>query len=560
MPTFKVVGKKKKSRGLTRKAVAAMIKYPPSEFATIKVPRDPALRQQVAAELAAGNLIGEKQQPALGRSLASQWRGRGDYSQLWNATAGLRSMAGSWARKGAEGSFRRNVGNFMGYTGIGDYHTVDNSLVGQGVASAGIPMFGPEQQNYRVSKAEFIQNIYAPTDPGSFQNLVLPLNPGLPQTFPWLSLVAPQFEEYEFEQLMFYWRPMVSDFNSTTGQVGEIVMATQYNPSEQSFTDISRAKNYMGAMSAKTSCSMNQGVECDPSRNSGAPGKYVRLGPLVGTNSDLKQYDQGNLNVMISGTPPAYSDQILGELWVTYTVTLRKPKLPDTSGSAILRDYFQSSLTSTAATATAPAVLTPLAALIAAPPLFGAQNRLDGTIKWTSAVDGLFTYLQVEYTFPDWFNGAAEIDVSFLGVNTVGSSGAAMANIRTDYGTFPTGQVKGLFDLGNVKTIPPGTASMAAQGSYPTSTGAVGGQQQISGITAGNFLCKIHVQVGENTSGTDNAIRFSTLYYETSLGAPSCAGWSVNVQEYNSAFNSTSSGQLLLVDEEGNSVLQPWVI
>jgi hypothetical protein len=560
MPTtFKVVGKKRKSRGLTRRAVAQMIKYPPSEFATIKVPRDPAARKEVATALMA-DTMGEKG-PALNSMMpGAQWRGRGDYSQLWGATAPLRRMAGGWLRAGNEGTWRRAAGNFMGYTGMGDYtRAVDNSLVGQGLASAGIPMFGPEQQNYTVSKAEFITNIYAPPNAGEFSNLVLPLNPGLAQTFPWLSLVAPQFEEYEFEQLMFYWRPMVSDFNSSTGQVGEIVMATQYNPSEPPFSDISRAKNYMGAMSAKTSTAMNQGVECDPRKNSGAAGKYVRLGPLTGTNSDLKQYDQGNLNVMISGTPPAYNDQILGELWVTYTITLRKPKLPDTSGAAILRDYFQSSLD-----VQPPG---PVTTLITAPQLIGAQNRLGGSISWSQYTKpgAIPTQALVfEYVFPDWFTGAAEIDVTFYGVTSTGGGSASevwMNNVggspSSAAGYSLIGQIKEIEDLANqgVGAVgQPTGASPLPLASWSQSAGYVSsGTDHPTTLTL-----KMHVYVGENTSGQDNKVNCLTLQWIAASTAPTCAGYSVNVQEYNSAFNSTATGQPLLVDIDGNAVLSPW--
>lgn len=569
MPTFKVVGKKRKSRGLSRRAVAQMIKYPPSEYASIKVPRDPGARKEFAKLLAQGDAMGDKGMP-MGRSPQGQWLGKGDYSQLWGATQGLRSLAGGWLRGGGSGTWRKAAGDFMGYTGMGDYDrtgAVDNSLVGGGQASAGIPMFGPEQQNYTVSKAEFISNIYAPSAAGAFQNLVLPLNPGLPQTFPWLSLVAPQFEEYEFEQLIFYYRPMVSDFNSSTGQVGEIVMCTQYNPSEPQFSDISRAKNYMGAMSAKTSIAMNQGVECDPRKNSGAPGKYVRLGPLTGTNNDLKQYDQGNLNVMVSGTPPAYNDQILGELWVTYTVTLRKPKLPDTSGAAILRDYFQSSLATPALPLAPPACSLILASDI----LEGAQNRFQGSIAWTTVVDGAVTHLVCQYTFPEWFTGAAEIDTTWIGV--FGANSGAMWGPTSDSAASVVPPGGGITFLGQVKPIPDiGTLACGSlllgqplydagvSATFPLSSCGVGGQGFTGGAAvAANFVSKIHVQVSENTTGQDNAVRWKTISYQTAMGEPSAAGYTVNVQEYNSAFNSPNTGQPLLVDVEGNPVLSPWV-
>jgi hypothetical protein len=403
-------------------------------------------------------------------------------------------------------------------------------------------------QSYRVQKTEFLRNIYAPPVAGQFTNLVLPLNPGLQQTFPWLALVAPQFEEYEFIQLMFYWRPMVSDFNSGTGQVGEIVMTTQYNPSEPPFTDLSRAKNYMGAMSSKTSQPMNQGVECDPTKNSGSAGKYIRTGPLTGSNSDLKQYDLGNLNLMISGTPPAYNDQILGELWVAYTVELRKPKLPDSSGSEILRDYFQSALPTLAAAN--PLYIPSFWA--AQPMLMGAQNRLAGNLEVLTIANQPVAgseMLAFKYTIPSWYTGSLRITATAIGVKT----GSGITIYPSGQSGFNTGQVTYNEDLaggtngGTGQTIYPAAITAGIDPTFsPRGTGDNANATQIVSIT-----------VGENTSGSDNSVVIQLFYYPKGA-EPAMAGWSLDVTEYNSAFNSPTTGKLLLVDEEGNNVPQPW--
>jgi len=173
-----------KSKGLTKsqkKQVEAIVKFPPSEFATVKIPRDPdarrpyldALRQNMWPDGDSYRLAGN---PHYKDRMKVGWKGRGDYALM---------AGGSFQGLGMSGE------GFLGarYTGNGDY-TVSNALVGAGVASAGIPTFGPEQQAYSVSKSEFIQNIYGPSVAGAFQNFVLPLNPGLIETFPWLALVG----------------------------------------------------------------------------------------------------------------------------------------------------------------------------------------------------------------------------------------------------------------------------------------------------------------------------------------------------------------------------------
>jgi len=335
--------------------------------------------------------------------------------------------------RGGRGGYFDNMFNFgsisqgTGHAGNlsaggGDYSvpgmgTVDNAIVGAGFSSAGIPQFAPHQSTGVFSKVEFLQSIYAPSVAGAFQNTILPLNPGLQQTFPWLALVAPQFEEYEFLQLMFYWRPMVSDFNSGTGQTGEIIMVTQYNPSDPPFIDTLRAKSYDMAMSCKASLSMNHGVECDPTKNSGAAGKYVRVGPLPdsGVGSDLKQYDLGNLNVIVTGTPTEYSGQLLGELWVAYTVALRKPKLPISTGDTILRDYFSCSQVKTETVDLAGTVYPTfnMSQWNSAPIAYGAQNRINnvgqGLIFNADDTNANWTY-----ELPPWYSGDMRITLTIL--------------------------------------------------------------------------------------------------------------------------------------------------
>lgn len=520
-----------------------------AKYGKMTIPHDPAERSALGQYLVATAASGGK---IYGSEMGKKYRyrGSGDYSRIWQASHGLRHAAGDFLRAGHLGPWGTAAGNAARYLGIGDYETamgggaIDNALVGAGVGSAGIPTFGPEQAEYKITKTEFLRNIYAPTVPGAFQNLVLPLQPGLESTFPWLALVASQFEEYEFVQLMFYWRPMVSDFNSGTGQVGEIVMATQYNPGEAPFQDVSRAKNYMGAMSTKSSIPMNHGVECDPLRNSGAAGKYVRVGPLQGPNQDIKQYDLGTLNVMVSGTPPAYSDQVLGELWVAYTVVLRKPKLPDTGGDDILRDYFQSDAPTIPG---GPGALSPSDY---GGVLYGQQNRLGGSVRWVTGVVpppySTLSYAYAEYTVPPWFTG--DLELTFTLIYT---SGVAMQTLSG--GNTVTGNITFIPDLGDgTVSVPTGIQPPA-----PVPSGHCAAGHSNPGDGPQNYIKIVHARVKESTGGAPNVIGIQVAAWNTAT-PPTFAGWSINVQEYNSSFNSPATNQVLLVDIDQNPVANPW--
>jgi hypothetical protein len=92
------------------------------------------------------------------------------------------------------------------YTGSGAY---SNDLVTSTTEAGSIPRFGTSSDEtgaLTVSHREYIRDVYGNPDLGGgviedFQNQSILLNPGLEASFPWLSQVAQNFEEYEFVQL-----------------------------------------------------------------------------------------------------------------------------------------------------------------------------------------------------------------------------------------------------------------------------------------------------------------------------------------------------------------------
>ena len=192
-----------------------------------------------------------------------------------------------------------------------------------------------------VSRLEFLTEVYAPSTPFNVQSF--PLNPGLERSFPWLSQIAQNYDEYEFQQLVFSYRSTVTDIgSSTTGQCGTVLMATAYDPAAAPFGDKMQMMAYDGAMSCKTTESMMHGVECDPSKNSGSAGKYTRAFGLD-SSKDIKDYDHGLFQFAVSNAPANYANNAIGELWVSYTVVLRKPKFFVSRGLGISRDLYVAS-------------------------------------------------------------------------------------------------------------------------------------------------------------------------------------------------------------------------
>ncbi len=233
-------------------------------------------------------------------------------------------------------------------TGSGSYHTMGNTTSTNALiegSMASVPSFTSltdEQGDVIVTHSEYVRDIYGNAAGENFINFGLSLNPGLEATFPWLSQLAQNFDEYVMIQCMFTFRStMTSVISSTAGQVGNVVMVTDYNPTKPIFDDKMRMMQYDGSQSGKITKDALHGVECDPRKLSGAEGKRVRTKPVL-VDGDKMDYDLGTFQLAISNTPDVIANSTIGELWVSYRVLLRKPKFYSTLGLGISRSDYTS--------------------------------------------------------------------------------------------------------------------------------------------------------------------------------------------------------------------------
>lgn len=255
----------------------------------------------------------------------------------------------------------------------------------------------------------------------------IPLNPGLLNSFPWLSQVAANYEEYEFMQLAVTFKSTINPSIATNGQVGQVCMATNYNPDQDAFGSKEEMISYLGGMSSKTSSSMIHGVECDPAKNSGSAGKYVRPGYVKGTKKD---YDLGTTYIAVLNAPKDYLGQALGELWISYTVVLRKPRI------TVGENYLLPCATACATSSLYPACFgivndndLKLSTKSTVPveflrptangdlmPLSGAPNDIDQILGPTVNITPLATAppLYIAVQFPAWYSGIVELRMGLV--------------------------------------------------------------------------------------------------------------------------------------------------
>jgi hypothetical protein len=195
-----------------------------------------------------------------------------------------------------------------------------NSLV-QGFKSNGqIPNMHRNGQSVIIRHKEYISDITSTTGFGVYSQY--PLNPGLSVTFPWLSTIAQQYQEYT-------WKGVIFEFRSTSGDVvassntalGSVMMATNYRGTAPVYTNKLSMLNEYFSSDAKPSEDFCHPIECDPRENPYNV-QYVR-GAAVPAGEDEKTYDLGIMSIATEGMQASSVD--IGELWVSYEVELRKP-------------------------------------------------------------------------------------------------------------------------------------------------------------------------------------------------------------------------------------------
>lgn len=236
---------------------------------------------------------------------------------LGGAAGSLFGPAGTAVGSFLGGKLGHMIGNI---TGFGDYQLNSNTIMTGGMS--------PPQVVNTINKGgivirhrEYLTDINATV---AFTSTTISLNPGLTASFPWLSQIAPAYEEYRWRGLLFEFKSLSSDAvlsSATSSALGSVMMSTQYNALLPPFVDKRTMDNYEFANSSKPSCTFIHPVECKASQTP-LTMFYVRNGAI--TSGDLRLYDLGNFQIATQGMQAASG--VAGELWATYEIEFFKPR------------------------------------------------------------------------------------------------------------------------------------------------------------------------------------------------------------------------------------------
>lgn len=228
----------------------------------------------------------------------------------------------------------KNLYKGMGrYGGMGRY-TASNQLIAGGRMAPKAIAKNDETDTIVITDCEFVKDIFAPTIPvpsgdschvaSGFAQQQLQINPGLSGFAPNLSQIAGNYSEYSIKQLVFELRPVISETTVNNGQTGTAMMVFNYNPNEDPYDNKEDIMQAHGSVSGRIVDQIRCGVECDPRKNKDSE-FFVRTGP-VPYGKDNDEYDLGVLTLATNNIPYQFSNQQIYELWVYYTVELRKRK------------------------------------------------------------------------------------------------------------------------------------------------------------------------------------------------------------------------------------------
>jgi hypothetical protein len=193
---------------------------------------------------------------------------------------------------------------------------------------------------------EFIQEINGTTSTSVLGVTKIPINPGLPGSFPEASIEAALWTEWKMIECEFYYRPEVSQY-AQNGQSGKVILSVDYNaanpaPTTRQQVEIMPHVDFM-PYEAASFC-------CDAKYVNRSDAKYIRTGQKP-SNTDIKTYDGGNFYVSTIGNQ---ATTVLGELHVRSKWLVSKPTLLNSSGAGNNESasFFQSTTAETAGATT----------------------------------------------------------------------------------------------------------------------------------------------------------------------------------------------------------------
>lgn len=240
---------------------------------------------------------------------------------------------------GAASTIGRTLGNFVNQGdlgaiagsslaklfGHGDFQVKSNSLVHGFSESSSLPKFSQNgKRGTRIVEREYLGDIVAGTlasGSTAFSLSSFAINPTVAATFPWLSTLAYQYDQWEPHGIVFEFISTSSEYNGSSQSLGTVIMATDYDTIDATYSNKQVMENADYSASTKPSGSLMHGVECAVAERP-LPVMYT------GTHSNVTDPRLSTLgNFQIATVGMSATGVTVGELWVSYDITFYKKQI-----------------------------------------------------------------------------------------------------------------------------------------------------------------------------------------------------------------------------------------
>lgn len=194
------------------------------------------------------------------------------------------------------------------------------------MTAAQVPEFSTPESLHgavRVAHREYIGDISTGVAGGSDFFRTYQITPLNPQLFPWLSVMAQNFQQWiACGIVMEFVSTCGNAFSGTSAALGDVNMVCEYDLEAPPLTTKAQMLNSFYATSAATSQNLMMAVECAPEDNT-VNVRYLQQ-PGVSLFYDTRLNALGNIFLRNTGSQSSY---VAGQLWVTYEIILLKPRV-----------------------------------------------------------------------------------------------------------------------------------------------------------------------------------------------------------------------------------------
>lgn len=206
---------------------------------------------------------------------------------------------------------------------MGDYKVSYNSLV-SGSTGAG-PLVNNHGRALVVSHKEYLGDVAVhPSTVGAFNLTTFVINPGNVLTFPWLSTIALQYDQYKPLGIVFEFITTTTD-STTNSAIGSVIMSTEYDVADANYSSKQEMLNCAYSNESKMSEDCVHGLECDPSELSRKI-FFVKKYGVTSVNLDIRDYDMARFCIATQGGTLT-AGTLIGSLYVHYEFAFYKEQL-----------------------------------------------------------------------------------------------------------------------------------------------------------------------------------------------------------------------------------------